>query len=128
MRMAYDRVHTVSHFHDHIRSGFADLDGRPHAFDAVFDDAADDYSGQFQLTPITADLLARALRQHAIFTAWQTRFTAGQADRATHPLRADAEFKLLEARKVAEMATITPLTVLYSATFRDGQVEWTPVP
>jgi hypothetical protein len=56
-------------YYDGPRSGFADFEGRPHAYRALWDVAEDDFDaeGRFALMPITPQLLAIALEDWAIW-------------------------------------------------------------
>lgn len=83
--MKYERVHAVWDYCDGIRTGIADLDGAPHYFVSQFDEAADDYSEWFRLYPVDTEFMERAMRNWAIWQAWERRFHRGEAKLETHP-------------------------------------------
>jgi hypothetical protein len=55
----YERVHAIEYFWDGPRSGVADFGAKPHAFDSQFDEAVDDWSDEYVLTPIDEPTLTR---------------------------------------------------------------------
>lgn len=55
--MSWERVVTVEDFYDRPRRGVAYLDGKLHVYESPFDDAEDDYSEIYSLTPIDEALL-----------------------------------------------------------------------
>jgi hypothetical protein len=87
MERPCERVYTVMDFYDGPRSGFADFEGRPHAYRALWDVAEDDFDaeGRFALVPITPELLALALEDWAIWKRWENAFYAGEVPLSHHP-------------------------------------------
>jgi hypothetical protein len=91
MSRPFERVYTVNEFYDGPRAGFADCDGAPHVYTSHWSEALDDWSPDFTLRPISAELLTLALEDWAIWRRWETAFRAGETTVATHPaLPADA--------------------------------------
>jgi hypothetical protein len=140
--MTFERVHTIWDLYDGIRTGVADLNGAPHYFASHFDESADDYSNNFKLYPVGAEFMQRAMRNWAIYRAWERRFQSGEAELRTHPGQGglDAEYDELKSWLDAEVADLQPLPMLYNAQFRalpgqddlpgamlrETEVEWSP--
>lgn len=88
---SFERVYSVYDWYDGPRAGFADFRGVPHAFRAVWRDDLDDWEPELRLVPITAELLAHAQEDWAIWLRWAAARGRGEATDATHPaLPADA--------------------------------------
>jgi sRNA-binding protein len=66
-----EKVHTVIDFHDHPKAGIADFQGRPHAYERIFDEAADDYSDLYALTPVSEAEFAMAMELWTIWRRWE---------------------------------------------------------
>src|SRR5688572_3117962 len=96
--MKYERVHAVWDFYDGVRTGIADMDGAPHYFACQFDEAADKYSEDFLLYPVSSEFMQRAMRKRAIYRDWERRFHSGEAELQTHPGHGgiDAEYDELQ--------------------------------
>ena len=99
-----DTVHAIWDFYDGPRTGVADFHGQPHYFSCQWDDAEDDYSNTYSLSPIDADTFALVLQKRAIWQEWEVAFHAGQVSSESHPglggrdLRYDQLQVLLQAR------------------------------
>ena len=87
MDRPYERVYTVMDFYDGPRVGFADFEGQPHAYRSVWRHELDDWDPdqRFELSPITAELLALALEDWAIWRRWEEAFYAGETPQSEHP-------------------------------------------
>jgi len=83
--MALERVYAVWDYWDGIRCGFADCYGRPHYFDARWDEASDDYSEVFELTAVSPATIELVMEQAKIFRSWSNAFHRGEATRESHP-------------------------------------------
>jgi hypothetical protein len=118
--MRFEKVHTVRHFWDGIRSGTADFQGAPHYFSCRFDHEADDYADDFQLYPVTPLFMERELEHSAIFRAWRDRFDRGLEPSETHPAFGglDARYDELTLWLDAEIESLEPIPTKHSATFR----------
>lgn len=99
-----DTVHAIWDFYDGPRTGVASFHGQPHYFSCQWDDAADDYSNTYSLSPIDADTFVLVLQQWAIWQEWEVAFHAGQVSSESHPglggrdLRYDQLQVLLQTR------------------------------
>ncbi len=83
--LAWERVYTINNFWDSPRFGVADLSGRPHIYEAPFNEAKDDYEDFFLVSPIDPDLLTLVLEDWDIWNRWSEAFHRGDASRDTHP-------------------------------------------
>ena len=82
----WETVHTVEDFFDRPRSGFADYDGRPHAYECEWDEAADDWCSTYLLSPVTDQQLTWAKESYGIFERWLAAYHGGSlTDRDNHP-------------------------------------------
>ncbi|WP_205944916.1 hypothetical protein [Pelagibius litoralis] len=108
--MCWERVVTIEDFYDGPRGGVAFLNGRLHVFESVFDKARDEYSEEFNLTPIDEALLPLIEEKWKIWTRWATAYHAGKTSSDTNPaLPAD------RPRHDELKATLDPLLVTDSA-------------
>ena len=57
-----ERVYVENEWYDGPRAGVADIDGAPHHFKSLFDEAEDDYLGAFVVWPIDAVTLELEIR------------------------------------------------------------------
>jgi hypothetical protein len=80
-----DTVHAIWDFYDRPRTGVASFLGQPNYFFCQWDDAADDYSCNYALSPIDADTFELVLQQSAIWQKWELAFHAGQVSSESHP-------------------------------------------
>ena len=85
LKPGYELVFTVTEYYDGPRQGIANFEGEPHFYDCVFDDALDDYSNLFRLTPITPAVFQLALEDWSIWERWELAFNTGKAVRDSHP-------------------------------------------
>ena len=83
--MCWERVVTIDYFHDGPRHGVAFLDGKPHVYDSVFDEAEDEYSDEFELPPIDAALVPLIEERRRIQNNWALAFRAGETSLDNHP-------------------------------------------
>ena len=93
--MADDEVHTVDYWWDGPREGVATFEGRPHYYECIFDDEADDWTERFCLTPIAEDIVRIALEAREIW------YGEGSEHR---PYQAADEARYRELRIVVETA------------------------
>jgi hypothetical protein len=80
-----ERVYVEIEWYDGPRAGVADIDGVPHRFKSLFDEADDDYLGTFLVWPIDATALELEIEQWRIFVAWNASYESGAASVETHP-------------------------------------------
>src|SRR4051812_4787257 len=83
--MVAERVYTVEEYFDGPVSGVADFAGRPHLYKRIFDEVEDEYSSQFDLTPIDPALLAIILEKWAIWQRWEICFARKKVPLDSHP-------------------------------------------
>ena len=76
--MTFEPVHEITHFHDRPRGGVANFRARPHYFESEFDEAADDYSSTFRLSPVDSDVVTLATEIRAISERWWMAFYGGR--------------------------------------------------
>jgi hypothetical protein len=85
MNQDFEHVYTMTAYYDGPRGGIADFDGRPHAYNSLFDDIQDEWANTFILMPIDEVTLALALEDWQIWRRWETAFHEGHASHDTHP-------------------------------------------
>jgi hypothetical protein len=85
LKPGYERVHTMTDYHDGPRRGIADYGGKPHLYESEWDDQADDYTATFRLSPAPPPVLALALESWDIWLRWEAAFQKGRATQDTHP-------------------------------------------
>lgn len=137
--MMFEKVHTVDHYYDGVRSGTADYGGSPHYFSSLINQDASEFSDKFRLYPVDAAFMERVLRDWKRFRAWEAKFYQGLAPLDAQP--GDAEDNDVCHWLDAEIKRIAPLPSLFIATFRacpgqedlapgilrELEVAWTPV-
>ena len=116
--MRFEKVHTVWHFHDRVRSGIADFQGAPHYFEAPFDDELDDYQTYFLLYAVEVDILDQVLRQDEVFREWEGRFYNNHAPLDSHPMLGDPPYRERHEWLENQFRSLLPLTGKYDASFR----------
>jgi len=85
-----DLVFTIEDYYDGPRKGVANLLGKPHFYDCVFDENNDEYSDLYQLTPIDQHKFQLALEAWKIWRKWELAYHTGKVKLESHPaLRAD---------------------------------------
>ncbi|MDF0495324.1 hypothetical protein [Bradyrhizobium yuanmingense] len=140
----YEQVHTIWDLYDGVRTGIADLNGAPHYFACLYDEGVDDYSDNFKLYPVSPAFMQRAMRNWAIYRAWERRFCSGKADLTTHPGHGgiNVEYDQLKTWLDDQVANLPARPTLYRAHFRelpgqedlpsgmllDLEVAWSPSP
>jgi hypothetical protein len=133
--MRWERVVAIYEFYDGPRRGVAFLDGKLYFFDSVFEEVEDNYSEEFDLTPIDEALLPLIEEDWRIWTRWATAYHAGETSLDTHPaLPADRprhdELKAIldpllvvnsdkAVRRLAEFRNINIISWV-----RDAEVRW----
>ena len=130
-----ERVHTVWDYWDGPRAGVADFGGRPHAYECIFDETADDWTDLYRLKPLTAGQFDAVMRDWAIWLRWKAAFDEGTTTESTHPaLPEDAEEHQALSDAVAEAMRIPDDAPVRHGSFRKDsdsdelQVQWSPAP
>jgi len=134
--MKYEPVYAVWDYYDGVRTGIADLNGEPHYFASQFELAADDYSDNFKLYPVDAEFMERAMRNWAIYRAWDRQFRSGEVKVETHPGHGgiDLEYDELQSWLDRKVGQLQALPTLHRAEFRalpgemsrEIEVAWSP--
>jgi hypothetical protein len=107
--MCWERVVTITDFYDGPTDGVAFFDGKPHAYQRLFDYAEDEYSDEYDLMPIDEALLPLIEEQWSIWIRWATAFHAGETPLDTHPALSEDRHRYDELK-----ATLDPLLVVDS--------------
>lgn len=116
----FEPVHTVTDYYDGPRRGIADLDGRPHLYDAEWSSEIDNYAETFLLTPVDGNVLALALEDWAIWRRWEDAFHSGLVDHDSHPALPEdrARHEELVALLAPQLVTVPERAVRKRADFR----------
>lgn len=85
LKPGYESVFTVMDYCDGPRTGIANYQGKPHLYECVFDEAKDDYSELFRLTPLDSETFRLAMEDWEIWRRWLIAFYERKADISTHP-------------------------------------------
>ena len=72
--LGYEKVYTVTDYYDGEVQGVADLDGKPHFYDRIWDPSNSEYSNLFRLTPISQERFQLALEDWEIWLRWEHAF------------------------------------------------------
>lgn len=80
-----ERVHVENEWYDGPRAGVADVDGIPHRFKSIFDEAEGRYLETFLVWPIDEKLVALEVEQWRIFVEWNVLYEAAEVGVDSHP-------------------------------------------
>jgi hypothetical protein len=80
MLIGQEPVYLILLYQDEIRSGIADYYGSPHYFAEHFDQACDDYTGVFSLSPVQQSIVHAANEANAIEQRYWAAYYAGERD------------------------------------------------
>ena len=111
LKPGYEEVFTVTDYYDGPRKGIASFKGQPHFYDCIFDDAKDEYSDLYRLTPISQRILELAKEDWAIWKKWESAFHSGKATRESHPALPQDRVRHEEIRAVLDSALMTDTAV-----------------
>ncbi|GAA1000669.1 hypothetical protein GCM10009555_104030 [Acrocarpospora macrocephala] len=100
LRDGFERVHIELDWWDGPREGLADVDGKVHYFQAVWDDDQDDYGDEYYVWPASSPAVAMEREAQTIFLEWLTRYKSATASIETHPGHGgvDARYDELKTR------------------------------
>ena len=101
-----DEVYTVADYWDGPRAGVANFRGEPHVYECIFDEAQDDWSDQYRLTPIGQDALEAVREQWEIWSRWRAAFDAGATLLDTHPALPHERERYLQLKGVLDRAVV----------------------
>src|SRR5258708_729369 len=103
----YERVFTVTDYYDGPRKGIANFLGKPHLYECIFDEAKDNYSDVFRLTPTDAETFQLAMEDWSIWQRWELAFNTGKADLSTHPALPHEASRHAELERILVRALVT---------------------
>ena len=104
----YERVYTVTNYWDCPRKGVADFKGRPHVYEAQFDEETDEYTDTFLLSPVSKHLFEAALESWDIWLRWDAAFERGLTTRETHPALAADRARHEELDRILATLKVDP--------------------
>jgi len=120
LKPGYERVFTVTEYYDGPRKGIAHFLGVPHLYECLFDEARDQFSDHFLLTPIDTETFQLAMEDWGIWQRWELAFKAGKADMSTHPALPQEAARHAEIKGILDR---TLLTIPEDAFTRIGRFE-----
>jgi hypothetical protein len=101
----WETVYTVNDYFDGPRGGVADYLGKPHVYKCDWNDAADDWSELFSLSPIGSATFRLVQEDWQIWRRWKSAFDRGQlAEGDQHPALAIDRTRHEEIRAVLTTA------------------------
>lgn len=80
-----ERVYVENDWYDGPLAGVADINGVPHRFKSIFNKEDDQFSGTFNVWPISEDMFALEVERWNLFVAWNALCESGHADTDSHP-------------------------------------------
>jgi len=95
-----ETVFTVTDYWDGPLQGIANHEGKPHFYERIFDEASDDYSDLYRLTPINESTFRFAMEAWNIWRRWEAAFHAGNTSQETHPALPEDRARHEELRQV----------------------------
>lgn len=75
----------MSDWYDGPIGGVADYRGRPHLYEAQWDDEVEQFGPRFLLSPLDDATRDLAIEDWEIWLRWDAAFKAGATDESTHP-------------------------------------------
>jgi hypothetical protein len=120
LKAGYEVVFTVTDYHDGPRRGIANYQGRPHFYDCIFDEAKDDYSDLFWLTPIDQATFELAMEAWALWRKWEMAYHTGKTSLATHPALPEDASRTAELQRMLERLLVTDRQVAFTS---NGKLE-----
>jgi hypothetical protein len=121
----FESVHTMTDYYDGPVRGVADYCGRPHLYEARWDDVREEFGPRFQLSPLDDATRDLAIEDWAIWLRWEAAFKAGLVDQASHPALPSERARHVELQ--AELATrlvVDPARAFIMC----GEFRWIPRP
>ena len=83
--VAFERVLTMTDYHDGPRGGIAYFRGTPHLYESKCVDIDSEAEDEFVLTPLSPEVVDAALEDWAIWLRWEEAFHRGDAQQDSHP-------------------------------------------
>lgn len=135
METEYDIVYTIVDYWDGPRSGVAQFQGRPHLYQSVFDELADDWTDVFLLQPVDNETFQLELEDWEIWKRWRDAYDKGVTSIEAHPaLGVDRErhdeLKITLSERLGSISTkIVRARGDFTASDTQGitYVRWTPL-
>lgn len=105
----YDIIHTITDWYDGPRGGVASLNDKPHCYECRWDEASDDWSEVYLLSPIDDETFRLALEDWQIWLRWEAAFREGKTPHETHPALPEDRARHNELKRVlADRLVINP--------------------
>jgi hypothetical protein len=111
LKPGYEEVFTVTDYYDGPRKGIANFKGLPHFYDCIFDEAKEESSDLYRLTPISERIFELAKEDWAIWKKWRSAFDSGKATRESHPALPQDRVRHEEIRAILDSALTTDTAV-----------------
>ena len=105
--MSMDKIYTVDDYYDGPVSGVADLNGKPHYYECIFDEETDEYSKVYRLSPISENTLRLVQEQWDIWLRWNETFKDGKIKISTHPALPEDEERCSEIEALTKKEKTT---------------------
>ncbi len=104
LKLGYEQVFTVTGYYDGPRQGVANFKAQPHFYDCIFDEAQQEYSNLYRLTPVAPDIFDLANEDWAIWQRWELAFHTGRTTLESHPALPQERGRHEEIRAVLDSA------------------------
>ena len=123
MNEEYEVVFNMTDYWDGPRAGVANFMGRPHFYQSLFDEKADDWSDTFVLTPIDEETFKLELEDWEIWKRWEHAWRRGQAPLDSHPALPEDKARYEEiAIALKDSAKVdSEVTIRVKADFERGE-------
>jgi hypothetical protein len=102
----YETVFTVTDYSGWPRKGIANYQGTPHLFEYVANEAQEQDSKLFRLTPLNPEIFQLAMEDWEIWRRWLVAFYARKADISTRPALAGDSSRHEELQRILGEALI----------------------
>lgn len=107
LKPGYECVFTVTEYYDGPRKGIANYQGKPHFYECIFDEAKDDYSELFRLTPLDSEAFQVAMEDWEIWRKWEFAFHGGKTGIGTHPALPHEAERHAELKSILDKVLVT---------------------
>ena len=109
LKPGYECVFTVTEYYDGPCKGIANYQGNPHFYECFFDEAKEEYSEVFRLTPLDSETLQLAMEDWEIWRRWEFAFHDGKTDIDTHPALPHEANRHAELKSILDKVLVTDL-------------------
>ena len=107
LKLGYEAVFTVTEYYDGPLQGIANYHGSPHFYDCIFDEAQDEYSQLFRITPVDSATFDLAMEAWEIWRRWELAFQTGKTPDSTHPALPQDAGRSAELKRTLERVLVT---------------------